>query len=65
MDINSVLDGVTKGGVIGLLLFGVLGFLRGIIIPRWMYDSIVRDRDEWKTAYKELLTITQKTVGRR
>jgi hypothetical protein len=49
MTVAELLDIVTKGGVIGLLLLITVGGWRRWYVWRWAYDEAIAERDWWRT----------------
>lgn len=49
MTIPELLDTITQGGVVGILIIIVVGGWRRWYVWKWTYDEIVADRDWWRT----------------
>jgi hypothetical protein len=59
---EQTLDWLTRGGMIGLLAFGVMGFMREWMIPGKTYSKMVEDRDKWRDLALKLLKATETAV---
>ena len=64
-ELKTVLGIVADGGVLAVLVLGLLGFLRGYVVPRWLYNDKKAECDEWKQAYKTLSEVTRTMVRSR
>lgn len=58
----TLLDLVLQGGAVGVLVWNVVGFMRGWIVPGSTYQAIVREKDEWKSLTLEMLKTTRDAV---
>lgn len=49
-----MLDGISIIGLTptGLLLIAVLMILTGRLVPRYLYQNVILERDQWKAAYE-------------
>ena len=48
MTVSEIVDVITQGGVVGLLVLIVVGGWRRWYVWRWAWEELQRDRDEWK-----------------
>jgi uncharacterized membrane protein len=46
--VTDVLGWVRDGGVIGILVFFIVGFWRQWWVMGWQWEACQRDRDEWR-----------------
>lgn len=72
MDFAQVLQAVQTGGAIAVLLLATIGFLRGWIVPKWVFDAEAKRGEEWKTlsrdgidAIKQAIEVVERMEGRR
>lgn len=49
-----MLDGITLIGLTpaGLLLITVLMVLTGRLVPRYVHQNVIQERDQWRAAYE-------------
>lgn len=53
--------GIGSGWLI--VAVGVLGLLRGTVVPRRTYDDALHDRDEWRAAHRISESARAEAVG--
>lgn len=59
-----MLDLITKGGIIGLLIAVLIGGMRQWWVFGWQYRQVVSERDEFKKALMDSLEVARKVVRR-
>lgn len=60
--LGAALDAIQKAGLIGLLLFFIIGGQRGWWIFGREYDAVREERDTWKQIALDNLGLQSKTV---
>lgn len=43
---------ITSGGIVGFLCFSIVAFLRGWIVPGWIHNKLIADKDREIEEYK-------------
>jgi len=59
---NDAMQMIREGGSLALLIFVVVGGMRGVYIWRWVYDKLEKDRDEWKRIALSSTTLADRAV---
>ena len=55
IDITTILQYIEHGGALGILVLAVYAFMKGLIVPRWLYDREVQRGDtQWQLIVKSL-----------
>ena len=63
MTVAELLDIVTKGGVIGLLMVIILGGWRRWYVWKWAYDELRTERDFWRDMALSGGRLAEKATG--
>jgi apolipoprotein N-acyltransferase len=62
VDPSGLTDMVERGGVIALLIFTLVAFLREWVFTGAAYKRVEQERDEWKGVALSALGVTNKAV---
>lgn len=62
MSYGELMQAIQAGGALAVLVIGVFAFLKGWIVPKWVYDSKVLESDEWKNLSKDGITAIRTAV---
>jgi len=65
MDFGQVLDLISKGGVVALLLIIVVGGVKKIWVFGWIYSELQADRDRWMNLAMENLHLAKQATESR
>jgi hypothetical protein len=49
-EVSSLLDLITQGGLVALLLIIIYGGAKRLWVFGWVYEALKQERDEWKAA---------------
>lgn len=63
MTVVDLLDIVTKGGVIGLLLIIIVGGWRRWYVWKWNYDELLTERNFWRDMALSGGRLAEKATG--
>ena len=58
----TLLDWVLQGGAVGVLVWVVLAFMRGWLVPGSVHQAVVTEKDEWKHLALEILGTTRDAI---